>query len=169
MKKQIIHARMRRSYSPGFFPFILQPGEMLPIDISKSILSKNDEFNLMRRDIFGVASFAVPKHLCTCVFKVVETKFSIGHLVCKIGTHTPFRIYGIKWDRVGFWLMDGWGMSQGISSGEWESDVRLATEDEISENQPYIGYYDELMRRKNGFIEGLTMDSKVNEHDDELV
>jgi hypothetical protein len=168
MKLQVIFARMREAHSPGFFPFILQPGELLPIDVSSSILSRKTEFNLMRRDIFGVTSFAVPKRLCTCVFKVVESKFHVGQIVIKKGTEIPFRIYGITWDRVDFWLKDGWGMSQNLASGAMESDVRLATEDEIANNQYYIRYYDELMCKKNGFVEGLTLDSKVNGHDDAI-
>jgi hypothetical protein len=163
MKKQVMFARMRESYSPGFFPFILQPGELLPIDLDGSVLSKHHEFNLMKRDIFGITSFAVPKNLCTCVFKVLESKFNVGDLVAKISTGHVFRIYSVKWDRVDFWFQNGWGESQGFANGALEADCRIATEEEITRDQAYIGYYDELMKKRETLGNTVTLDSKVNE------
>jgi hypothetical protein len=164
MKTQVIFARMRESFSPGFFPFVLQASDLLPVDISKSILSRDNEFNLMRRDMFGIVSFSVPKSLCTCVFKVVKSQFEPGQIVIKKGCEIPFRITSIKWHRVDFWLQDGWGDSQNLASGAMESDVRLATDEEIVKNKEYISYCDGLMRKRDTFIELITLDSKVNDN-----
>jgi hypothetical protein len=165
MKKQVIFARMREAYSPGFFPFILQPGELLPVDISNSILSKKTEWNLMKRDIFGITSFTVPKDLCTCVFKVMESQFEIGQIVIKKGSEFAFRICSITWDRVDFWFADGWGVAQNLASGALQSDVRLATEEEISKSLAYITYYDGLIRKRELVSQDCIIESKINDND----
>lgn len=152
MKTQVIFARMRVDHNPGFYPFTLKQGELLPIDVSQSILTNRQEFRVMKRDAFGILSFTVPKEICTCVFRVMESQFNIGDIVTKGRDTIPFRVFGIKWNDVDFWLMDGWGISQKLASGALESDVRRATNEEIMANMSYIEYSDELMRRHDRFI-----------------
>jgi hypothetical protein len=162
MKTQVIFARMRADHSPGFFPFTLKHGELYPIDTTKTILNDRHEFNLLKRDIFGIASFSVPKNLCACVFKVVRSRFDVGQIVIKKGTEIAFRIYSMKWSDVDFWCQNGWGEANGFASGAYEDDLELASDEQIERSADYIKYYDELMEKKSKFSQSLSIESKVN-------
>lgn len=163
MKTQILFARMRENHNPGFFPFTLEAGQLYPIDITQSILRGPDDFNVLKRDIIGMCVAPVPRAKCTCVFKVVESKFNEGQIVIKKGCRIPFRISSIKWDRADFWYQDIWGDSQNLSSGAYESDLMLASDDEIEAHADVIRYHDELNDKRSMFIQTITIESKMNE------
>lgn len=141
---------MRDDYYHSFMPFDIAKSDEFFLHTTDSIFKSDQEYFLMKRTFVGIQVFGVPKNIVEIEHRCMTSRFNIGDLVVDNRLKDPiaFRIFETKWDRVDFFNSDGWGVSQGLTSGVYDSDLRLATQDEVAKSKSYIQYYDQLMDKR---------------------